>query len=572
MSVDSIINETQLNIIIDTNIPGEKPFPFTKIVLHNDVLKDTKKFSEYPFFTSWLPYPVEVLKKLDYKNQVDFFFIKDKFFEILKKTPEYNFLKIKFDEEKIFEENNKKKGSNNYSNKKKILDETEERINIKKNVMTMLTLLFPTIYPKSNNVFNSYDRIFSNTISESSSTIPFLFNLFFGIGINEPRFSYIKTPSKGICTVTEVIWLNDLYNQPEYKKIITQYETFNKWKGEETQRIDLENTYEISAFKDNNSLLSKTWEKLKNVFNTISQNDIPNQNRNIVNDLNSLKRLLNDKNGIINNAQYTDLINIKNYYNNLRNISNIQNKLIGIDVNRLLTSIDKIETNYLIKSHYLDGDIVSNQMGMGMGQNQMGMGMGQNQGYGQNQGLQNIQSKWKGYSKYMEFVNLLKIFNRQTNETSNHDLQQSIDNFISGNTGLKSIIKFDSLLNPYNSKSSPETIKIVETGINNKKSEKVPNTIYVRIDVIGGILNDENKNSINCEYNKEYLGDELKYLLNNNSKFWELNENRFFFEIKSKNIKKKSKGGYKKSNVSKLHRYTFKKHHRKRFTVKNHRK
>jgi hypothetical protein len=175
--MDPIINETQINIILDTGL-GE--VSLTKDILHNNLLNKSE-YSEYPFFSWWIPYPRDVLVKMDYASQVDFFFKKDDFITILKNTYEYgNYSKQM--QEKFQKDNyakNKKnieliKASNTF-----LLDKTDRNNNAKNNIMIMLTLLFPTNFPITSNIMNTHDALFLNVVNKSSvsSIIPFLLNI-----------------------------------------------------------------------------------------------------------------------------------------------------------------------------------------------------------------------------------------------------------------------------------------------------------------------------------------------------------------------------------------------------------
>jgi hypothetical protein len=123
LEIDPIINETQINIILDTNIPGEQFVSFTKNIIYNQLLNDTSGFSEYPYFSSVIPYPQEILKGLDYVNQVAFFFKKENFIKILKETSEYK---------TILEEKEKNEKEKNELLKRKINGESNIEFDIDK--------------------------------------------------------------------------------------------------------------------------------------------------------------------------------------------------------------------------------------------------------------------------------------------------------------------------------------------------------------------------------------------------------------------------------------------------------
>jgi len=534
MSIDPIINETLINIILDTNIPGENPISFTKNVLHNPLLKDKDEYSEYPFFSWWIPYPREVLVKMDYSSQVDFFFKKDEFIRILKNTDSYQNFSKQMNQIKLTNIKTNQPFQTNIANNLFLLDKTEKNDNIRNNVMVMLTLLFPTSFPTNNNIINTYDTLFWNLSNKSSvsSIIPLLLNLTLGVESNKPKYSYIQIPSKGVCTVTQLAWLNDIYNHPEYKKIILEYQSFQIWKSTEKSRLNLEIEKEMGMYKDENKI-GKIWNELLKKVDSMDENNIPktlnisyygySRQQPIIHpqdDFKKMKQILNNKDNVINSKKYNDLFNLKNYVNNvnktldktlsLYNIKNIQN---------LFVSIEKIQVNYNIINKFLDNDFIS-------------FDTLQNKNMDQFMTDDEVRidqkvKQWTGYAKYNNFINLLNIFNRSNNESTNDLLQTTIDNFTYGNSQDNN---FELLLNPSNSKNK-KIINLVETGITIKKTNNVANTIYVRMDVIIGEVNDSNKNQINCVYNKDYLGSELESLLKSSDKFWELNQNRFLFDL-----------------------------------------
>jgi len=565
MSVDPIIKETQINIIIDINISGEKPFSLTKNVLHNDNLT-IGDFSEYPYFSSSIPYPKSILNELDYNSQVAFFFKKENFLNTIKQTSEYkNAFKILKKNKETEELNQKIKFAEKIKKIKKakakatqarlvnggsktIQDSKQKNKIIKENIMLMLTLLFPTNYPLHNNVFNSYDSIFSNmsSVSSLSSIMPFLLSNLLGIESTKQKYSYINSPSKGICTVTQVIWLNDLYNHPEYKKIVENYDEFQKWKIKETTKLNDEITKEINVYGSVYGIGLKELQKIltDNATKTIIESSMTNMQRsniriNLKNEfkefLENLKIIISNLNNLVNFIP--NLIKFKRTYENIRRYIETQLSTIKkFNISSLIQSITKVELNYEIINKYLDISIVSDTT---------------TNLTSEERDLQQRVQRWDGYKKYNEFMNLLKLFKRPTNESSNLELQEVIEDYLRGNTENE----FEILMYPANSKSS-DIKNLVETGMSIKPTEP-KNTINVRMDVIAGVLNDGNKKEINCSFNEQYLGNELDRLLKTTTKFWELDPNRFLFELNT--TKQKTNGGA---------RFSYKKN----ITVKNHRK
>jgi hypothetical protein len=196
------------------------------------------------------------------------------------------------------------------------------------------------------------------------------------------------------------------------------------------------------------------------------------------------------------------------------------------NIDNLISNIEKIQVNDTIVNKYLSGESLFETKNV----NKYNMSQDE-------QRLQQKIQKWKGYQKNLDFINLLKIFDKTKNESTNSLLQKTIDDFVSGYSKKH----FELLLNPSNSKSK-NVIELIETGVTVKKNNPVKNTINVRMDLIIGEVDDSNKNSINCLYNKDYLGNELNILLNAKDKFWELDKNRFLFDMnKGKTIENNSK-------------------------------
>jgi len=156
--------------------------------------------NKYPFFTYDVEYPTIILKKYTYDEKLEFFFNKDTFKRVLtQELLKQN--KIPTIETEIMDEELEKK----VSSKTDIIN---------RNILTMLSLLFPTKYPQNNNTGNSYDIVldkYSNFMNLS--------------GFFNSDFTYFKFPEikNKIFTVSKTIWINDFLNHPEYKVLLNNY-------------------------------------------------------------------------------------------------------------------------------------------------------------------------------------------------------------------------------------------------------------------------------------------------------------------------------------------------------------
>jgi hypothetical protein len=97
------------------------------------------------------------------------------------------------------------------------------------NVMHMLKLLFPTSLPTKYNILSSYENyIMQQTESGFSSIKELVFS--------NNKYSYLSMNGKKY-TVTKVIWLNDVYNNPIYKKCIDNYLFMNGKIEDEKEKV-----------------------------------------------------------------------------------------------------------------------------------------------------------------------------------------------------------------------------------------------------------------------------------------------------------------------------------------------
>ena len=207
-----------------TNIPNKEPIPFTSDVLYHPFLQPNLgkyKLKKYPsVVTEGLVYDTSLLNQLDYSRRVRFFFEPD---YMRKKLAELN------------------------RNGGMTVKGTDNKTDIKvTNIEIMIKLLFQTKFPIIENVGNSYcrniiknDPDYCNRVgfTTKGSVPPFIIALAPGLfkGL-ETYFSYLKTDGL-VYTITKTIWLNDVINNPLYRGLIDQFNTFQRWRTKETNKI-----------------------------------------------------------------------------------------------------------------------------------------------------------------------------------------------------------------------------------------------------------------------------------------------------------------------------------------------
>ena len=213
-------NVKELKIKISTNI-NENPFLLTYSKIHNPTSNEMPKrvnINEYPYFTADVTYP-ESLANNTYNELLHIFFDKQEFINVIVNNKKETNEKVNGDEKN---ENGKPNGPINQM----------EIAN--KNIMFMLSLLFPISYPTKNNLSNSYDKYLSPTGDTAIVNIDIgseLGSLFGSDKItaeNKREYSYLNTEN-GICTVTELLWLNDVLNNTKYRELVDVIIEYNEW-------------------------------------------------------------------------------------------------------------------------------------------------------------------------------------------------------------------------------------------------------------------------------------------------------------------------------------------------------
>lgn len=172
----------EINIVLYPNIPNEKDkIEFRLDMLYHPDVKIDRTMNKYPFFTSTKKYPKDILGKLDYQGVVETFFIKSKFNDLLEN----------------------------------IVSVAPEQIDdvVNHNIMTMLHMIFPTQIPIPNNIQSSHDILFNGANSTNLNILSDLYS---------KGFSYMQLSGKKY-TVKRMVWLNDVWNEPRYAKLITKY-------------------------------------------------------------------------------------------------------------------------------------------------------------------------------------------------------------------------------------------------------------------------------------------------------------------------------------------------------------
>ena len=432
------------------------------------------------------------------------------------------------------------------------------------NMMIMIRFMFPTKYPLVGNIFSSFHSVVTGkneVYLKWTDFIPAFFKKQVFEGIKD--YSYLKIKD-AIYTVTQAIWLNDIYNHKEYKQLIDKFEQLQRWKDKEITKSENElekkyelfkQTYESGTFQLSDIDIKNIDDAIENIDKKIGEADnsqvrgyenarastlkkIKDILINVKKSLSSLVDLFKadrvDKYSLIDNAtkfiEGMSILRDKQDYKTVVELSN-PTKYDNIR-KKMKDDLDNIEADRVILETYLKRP-------------------GINMDYEKDTKYRPIIER--KYNTYTRFIENIRNFRAPILESSNIELQGSIEDFLNNTEKVKNVFIY--MMNPNNVKGNPFTdIRVknktfaadileyesnyqnrLNTGITIRPSAKEGDPyyeVYIQINVIGGEVNDENKSIVDCMYQGESLGDKLERLLNEAIYFpWTMNNSRIFFDI-----------------------------------------
>lgn len=516
----------QINIILDTNIPGSKPISFTKELLYHPTLTNKSSFSTYPYFIIDVRIPREQLNKLNYGKRAEIFFNKKKFENML---VQYGL-------------------TEGYQ---KEMTSSEKNNIINYNVESILKLLLPTQYPIINNISTSFDTYIKKNVDTDITmrgALPgFMNNAIPGI---QPQYSYLSIAGKKY-TVSRVIWLNDILNHPKYNDLIDKFLSYMKWTKPTIKKIDKELLKLDEKLKKS---IKKPVNYDKEINNIILRADrykpsarpgaliIDTKNKEIYENLLELKEkieILYDETVI-----EKDILNLLDSIIFLKKQLSSQYKMsesFDNNIMKIMNEAKQIKILQTIKEKYFQKDSI-------------------NISYKEDES--DIQKKLESnFSRYTEFVKTLQEFVSNNRESTNTYLQEMIDDYTKTTNVFFFIFIYYYINGHYFYDKSEEEILLsiksnnankkinsdltsemfykianddnLYTGINiiSTKSFNEPRLeINVLVDLIGGELNDTNLSKIKCFYQDENLGNMFEKLLKKHNG-WLIDDDRFFITI-----------------------------------------
>lgn len=551
-------------IYLDTGIPNIKtsekePLKLSRnLIYHPDIKEENNKLSELPFITPSIKYPTGELQKNfklnGYNNVVRFFF--DELY--FKNT--------------LFSINRKNKIN---KNKKIILEPEVISSNLEFNINFMIQMLFPTVFPSKKNIVSSFDEyIEQENNSNFSFDNPFVNN-----------FSYLKIESKTY-TITKVTMLDDMINNPFYREVVDSYIKFLNWAEEE--EIKIKNNLMIKfkillekmTYKD---LTNKEKEKIsvniilfitdfQTKYDDINKNNskyISSSYKNLLDELDLMKINLTNLNSFIDKPDFNpidiDKINIYNEldelkiivdsindtYTKIKNISNVSSSITNESVfkkklEKLVKEVTELYYYKKIASQYLNKDT-------------------SNINYNNEEDSKFIDFIKSKYPNIKTFVDKLDNNIIKNHVTSNPVLKDIIENFYEkknvsiNNPNPTPPIAFNALVQNindelieinkkqfFNNTGNRKLIKIGTCFINKNNTELPQYEIYIAFNLLEGLINMENLNSIKCNYRAVYLGQETQNKLENYNAEYDYKYHKIFVPEEKEEAKKEDKKEDKK--------------------------
>ena len=511
----------------------------------NDPMKKkegNQNVSQFPLFTDQVRLSVSKLLKLPRKKQVEMFFDKDSFKKLIG------------------------------SSFTKDLDERNE--NAEHNLRTMLQILLPTIFPIRANMTETFSKNMKNiyvnipNISKNTSVFTLLSDF---IG-KENDYGYLNLGKQ--YTVTKITFINDIINDPIFSNLIQPSINFQKWRTET-----------IKKYKDSSEDL------IKKITKTIQENY--NNIRSSINDTNSdafrdLEKVKNKNSSINRDAGHPPRLMTPYFEALLKTESTNISTIIDIfaELYKLNNAAPNDKPNYIpysIKTlpgfnNLLEYSIKYKiDIEMKNTINNMEHAVNYLKKIKEKDKLPNyvekvVSEKIKSFTHLETFIEMINKFRQPIRSYSNKQLSvlfnetsNNIQPFMEYIDFLREIIIEDKPEDKY--LSNTVMIDKLKTGVMSvienipleekkdellKRQTKAYYDCFINLELIDGLLNDENIDLIKCPYRNDFLVtiyNDLKtsenknpLLFYNNLPVFEMA--KYTKKKRSTNTSKKMKGGF----------------------------
>ena len=487
-------NIEKLNIKLYTNIKEIDGISFTRAMLTNPKIQSLEELDDYPYFTYDVDFS-ELLLSITYLEQIKFIFNRNEFYRrinTLHTDGYYGAKKSAFFKQNEIEIVNK---------------------NISKNLMALFTILFPTYYPTEMNISSSFDLL-NGTLGYTFS-INDLIPFFLKSDVMSNQKNTIFEISGKKYSLSKTVWINDIFNHSEYKELPKKYYELNIYRKNEYENMKSEIEIKIEKFlkdfgpsgqfvvNDNiRDFFKEKAEESSQVSTIGSSVNISKNFQELYNKVPSISKLRDD------NINITDLNKMETAYKNVESmVTDEIRRIFG----ELFRQKSEIESLTIIRKTYINPDTF-------------------NLNYNnENENIKNILNS--KYNKFTDFADEIKKF-VSPKECTNGTLQQLLEKVYS-NPDTKSNNRFKSLMELYsntNSKNDPA----VQVGIVKNESGEQKYNIEVQLELIGGEVDANKINTIDCSYKNENVGSMLERLVKPSLFSWDIIKYRpFYFDSDS---------------------------------------
>jgi hypothetical protein len=542
----------ELVIKLDTNIKGDKPIDFNGNMLYFPEEENISQVGGKPYICVDIKYTDELLSLIDETDRYKFFFNKSYLMSVLDKYKDKNETES---------------------------DDKDEHMISKHNIMFCIKTIFPTKYYTINNIHQSIQ------LKYPSGAVPYRSHYWFNPF--NTKNAYLKIGATEY-TVAKVTWLNDVLNHPEYKELLDvtsnvlgnynrdiKQSAYIIRKHFETYKNKLLDLYRDAYYKNNKfatesifigdnsadhlSLMKslvqyfiKDPQEIEQTKNFIIQVG-PKPDHKIFKDqekLNDLKDLLKSTNNMSadSNSDISDIFrrqggNNNNVFLNGRTIE-AHNKFFSV-IGKIQEVIDKIiNKNYeiikndsseylyttlessptIIETSVLNDDIKKKLFDKDKLIDNYNMLL--------TSGLVTDNNVLYKNDNMINYFNVIRLFTEMRTNTELDDILLDLQ-VPDNETVKKAILRLTEILNIIHKGTNKEdNLKLLDIGSNTITVDGVQkNEIYVHLDLIQGIVNDDNKNDVFCHYTNRLLGDKLDKITSGHPD-WMVSEHMELVEVK----------------------------------------
>ena len=485
-------NIEKLNIQFYTNVEGVDGISFSRSMLTNPQISTLEKLEEYPYFTYDVDFS-QLILSLTYLEQIKFLFSEDQFRRRIKTIPTDKYYGAK---------------------KTAFLNKNEVEIvnsNVSKNMMAVLTILFPTYYPTEMNISSSVD-IINNIVGYTFSfqdLIPFFLK---SVVLTNQRNSVLDIKGKKY-TLSKTVWINDIFNHSKYSELPKKYNELNKYRANESTNMEQEIGTKTGKFlkdfsKDGQFAISDDTKKFfkdkgsennsKDIQNLAANNNTKNFSQ-ISNEISIFLKSLEDE-----EINFGSLNKMETSYK-------VVETLVSEDINRVFRELfrqkNDIETLTIIKNTYINPKKF-------------------NLNYtNENEKIKSLLTS--KYKKFTSFADEIKKF-VSPQECTNGALQKLLEDVYSNPTTEtnEKFIKLMQLYTDNNSNNDPH----IQVGIVKNESDAQKYNIELSLELIGGEVDTDKSYDIDCAYKNENLGNMLDRLVKPSPFFWDVKYKPFYFD------------------------------------------